>query len=191
MLNATVGVRRLLVRIRPVPTRRQTHRVIDSRSRALSLADGVASRLTVLASIARLGRIGASARLAIMVRAAAFSGHALAAFALAQFAALRAEWHRRAVSRRPQSVSGAHPIRRPESMVLGVRRGTIRTRAAVRAMSRAALGSAFIRERTLPIGVAALVICASLISVAGTAGAGGAGDADEGRADDEGCDPDW
>jgi murein DD-endopeptidase MepM/ murein hydrolase activator NlpD len=175
LLNATVGVRRLLVRIRPVPTRRQTHRVIDSRSRALSLADGVASRLTVLASIARLGRIGASARLAILVRAAASSGHALAGFALAQSAALRAEWHRRGVSRRPQSVSGAHPIRRPESMVLGVRRGTIRTRAAVRAMSHAALGSAFIRERTLPIGVAALVICASLISVAGTAGAGGAG----------------
>jgi murein DD-endopeptidase MepM/ murein hydrolase activator NlpD len=60
-------------------------------------------------------------------------------------------------------------------MVRGVRRGTVRARVAVRAMSRAALGSAFIRERTLPIGVAALVVCASLISVAGTAGATSAG----------------
>jgi murein DD-endopeptidase MepM/ murein hydrolase activator NlpD len=67
--------------------------------------------------------------------------------------------------------SGAHPVRRPESIVLRLHRGIAGTRRTVHVMSRAALRSAFIRERTLPIGVAVLVIGASLVSVSGSVGA--------------------
>jgi murein DD-endopeptidase MepM/ murein hydrolase activator NlpD len=49
----------------------------------------------------------------------------------------------------------------------------VHTRRTARLLWRAATGSAFIRERTLPIGVAALVIGASLVNVAGGAGASG------------------
>jgi murein DD-endopeptidase MepM/ murein hydrolase activator NlpD len=58
-------------------------------------------------------------------------------------------------------------------MVLGLSRAVIHARRMLGLGARGTLGSAFLRERTLPIGVAALVIGASLVSVAGTVGASG------------------
>ena len=139
MLNATVGVRRLLVRFRPVPTRRPTHRLSDRRRRASALAEGVTSRLAILANPARLSWVGASARLAlstsiavssravvsartaVSARWAASGGRDRAAhaagLAAARFAiALRRISDGPAVGPRPPAVSGAHPIRRPESI---------------------------------------------------------------------------
>jgi murein DD-endopeptidase MepM/ murein hydrolase activator NlpD len=76
---------------------------------------------------------------------------------------------RRAASPRP--LAGAHPIRRSESIVLRLRRGSVGARRSLRVAARATLSSAFIRERTLPIGVAALVIAASMVNIVGSGGA--------------------
>ncbi len=198
MLNATVGVRRLLVRFRPVPTRRPTHRLSDRRRRASALAEGVTSRLAIFANPARLSRVGASARLAlstsiavssravvsartaVSARWAASGGRDRAAhaagLAAGRFAiALRRISDGPAVGPRPPAVSGAHPIRRPESIVLRLRRGAVHTRRTLRVVTRITLGSAFVRERTLPIGVAALVIGASLVNVTGIGASGSRG----------------
>jgi murein DD-endopeptidase MepM/ murein hydrolase activator NlpD len=198
LLNATVGVRRLLVRFRPVPTRRPRHRHVDTRRRSRDLGAGVTSRL-VLASLARLRpagasarlvaaslaamsvRVGASTRRAISTRAgtafrwAVSAGRDRAARTSALVAARFAIAVRRVSVRQasPRPLAGAHPIGRPESIVLRLRRSVIGAGRTLRLGIRAALGSAFVRDRTVPIGVAALVIAASLVNVAGSAGASG------------------
>jgi murein DD-endopeptidase MepM/ murein hydrolase activator NlpD len=58
--------------------------------------------------------------------------------------------------------------------MLRLERGAIDARRTLRSSTRAMLSSAFMRERTLPIGVAALVIAASLVNLAGSTGASGA-----------------
>jgi murein DD-endopeptidase MepM/ murein hydrolase activator NlpD len=198
LLNATVGVRRLLVRFRPVPTRRPRHRHVDTRRRSRDLGAGVTSRL-VLASLARLRPAGASARLvaaslaAMSVRVGARTRRAISTRAgtafrwavsasrdqAARTSALVAARFAIAVRRvsvrqaSPRPLAGAHPIGRPESIVLRLRRSVIGAGRTLRLGTRAALGSAFVRDRTVPIGVAALVIAASLVNVAGSAGASG------------------
>ena len=208
MLNATVGVRRLLVRFRPVPTRRPTHRPTDTTRRSRGPGEGVVVRVVVLTRV-MLGRVGASARrasawLAVSSRAAssartwtatwaaisaragatagttaglAASGGRDRAARISALVAGRFAMVIRRVGVHPQAsarpLAGAHPVGRPESIALRLRHGANSARRAAWSTARARLGSTFARDRTLPIGVAALVIAASLVNVAGSAGASG------------------
>ena len=167
MLNATVGVRRLLVRLRPGPPRRSIPRVSHARHSAVTAIAGAFPWLLAFSSVvmsraAKLPRAMRRAR-PIATRRPTGVRHPSPSTPLAEHHVA----DRHLAERHP---AGAHRIRTQEVLLRRLRRGTAGLRRLSWLAARSALRSPGVRERAIPLGVATLVLVASAVSV--TAGSG-------------------